>query len=59
MNCVYCKKKIVLVPSAAERAKRFGGTPQQHESLFTAHPYCALKERERKTIELMERLRNV
>lgn len=59
MNCAYCKKKIVLVPSAAERAKRFGGTPQQHESLFTPHPECALKERERQTSELMKRLRNV
>ena len=59
MNCIYCKKKIVLVPSAAQRAKRFGGTPQQYVRLFTSHPECALKERERQTSELIERLRNV
>lgn len=59
MNCIYCKKRIVLVPSAAQRAKKFGGTPQQYESLFTSHPECAFKERERQTSELMKRLRNV
>ena len=45
-NCTICGKKIVLVPSASERAKKFGGTPSHYESLFTTHAACALEDRD-------------
>lgn len=59
MNCTICGKKIVLVPSAEERAKKdvTGKTAAYYTSLFTTHSACALAERQRSTSELMARLR--
>lgn len=45
MNCSHCNKPIVLVPSAAERAKKFGGTPSSYTKLFTMHARCQLIKR--------------
>lgn len=39
-KCVYCQKPIVLVPSAEERAKKYGGKPEDYTALFTAHASC-------------------
>lgn len=55
MNCIHCNKPIVLVPSDAERARKYGGSPQHYARLFTEHPECALKSREQQTLELMRR----
>lgn len=57
MNCTHCGKPIVLVPSAAERAKTFGGRPDDYTRLFTAHAACTLEARAASTHELMQRLR--
>lgn len=55
MNCSICGKRVVLIPSAAERAKRYGGTAASYTRLFTTHSECAINKRERETIELMRR----
>lgn len=46
MNCIHCKKPIILVPSATERAAKYGGKPSDYTKLFTAHPDCTLKYRD-------------
>lgn len=55
MNCTLCKKPIVLVPSAAERAKKYGNTPAFYTSLFTEHADCTLAKRKADTSALMQR----
>lgn len=45
MNCIHCHKPIELVPSAAERARKFGGVPSDYTALFTYHAACTLKLR--------------
>jgi len=55
MACRICKKKIALVPSAAERAKKFGGKPSDYTNLFTTHTDCFLKERKSGTLELINK----
>jgi hypothetical protein len=44
------------VPSAKERADKYGGKPSDYTKLFTQHSSCALDKRERETRELMRRL---
>lgn len=56
MNCSICGKKIILVPSAKERAKRYGGKPRDYTKLFTEHHECLIQKREQDTIELMRRI---
>ncbi len=56
MKCKICKKEIVLVPSAAERARRFGGKPADYTKLFTVHDNCLLWQRRSETVDLMKRL---
>lgn len=56
MKCTICNKEIVLVPSAAERAKKYGGTPSYYTSLFTEHADCAIKKRETETLDLVRRI---
>lgn len=55
MNCTICNLPIVLVPSAAERAKRYGGEPSDYTNLFTTHAKCAVDKREAETIALIRR----
>jgi uncharacterized protein with PIN domain len=40
MNCLLCGKPITLVPSAAERAKKYGKTADHYDKLFTTHSEC-------------------
>jgi hypothetical protein len=56
MNCTICNLPIVLVPSAAERANKFGGTAAHYTALFTEHADCALRARDAETSELIKRL---
>ena len=56
MNCRICNKAIVLVPSARERAARFGGTPEFYTRLFTTHGTCQVAERKQGAEDLMHRL---
>jgi len=53
MNCTICKKPVVLVPSAAERAAKFGGKPSDYTKLFTAHGECVVDKRSAESVELM------
>lgn len=50
MNCTICGKPVVLVPSASERAKKFGGKPSDYTKLFTAHAACQLEKRDGKKV---------
>jgi len=56
MKCTICGKPIVLVPSAKERAIRFGGKPSDYTRMFTEHATCVIEKRERETRELIKRL---
>ena len=56
MNCTICGKPIILVPSAAERARKSGGKPSDYTKLFTAHGKCQVAKREQETRELIRRL---
>lgn len=58
MKCSICKKPIVLVPSAKERAAKYGGTPAYYEGLFKTHNECFLAQRKRDTSLLMARSRD-
>jgi hypothetical protein len=53
MNCTICSKPIKLVPSARERADKYGGKPSDYTKLFTEHAQCVIDKRERETLELM------
>jgi hypothetical protein len=59
MNCTICHKPIVLVPSAAERAKKdkAGNTASYYTSLFTEHSDCTLRKRQEETGALMKRIK--
>lgn len=46
MNCKFCNKRIVLVPSAKERAAKHGGKPSDYTALFTYHTDCWLAIRD-------------
>ena len=56
MNCTLCHKPVVLHPTAAQRAERYGGTPRDYTILFPRHADCELKAREQGTRELVKRL---
>jgi len=55
MNCTICNQPIVLVPSAAERARKFGGKASDYTKLFTTHSNCALNLRRDNTDILMKK----
>jgi len=55
MKCTICGKPIVLVPSAAERAKKHGGKASDYTKLFTTHSECALVKRKEETLALMQK----
>jgi hypothetical protein len=56
MNCTICLNKIVLVPSAKERARKHGGKPSDYTKLFTAHTNCILQQRKEETSALMKKI---
>lgn len=56
MNCTICDKPVVLHPTAAQRAERYGGTPRDYTILFPRHADCELKKRAADTEELLQRL---
>lgn len=57
MNCTLCNLPVILTPSAAERAKRYGGKPSDYTALFPMHAACTLAKCEADTAELMARHR--
>lgn len=56
-KCRHCGKPIVLVPSAAERARKYGGKPSDYANLFQWHDDCQLQLRQAETTELLQRKR--
>lgn len=58
MNCKICGEPVVLVPSAAERAAKYGGSAKDYIALFTTHAACFIEKRRREVGELMRRLTN-
>ncbi len=56
MNCTICGKKIVLVPSAKERAEKFGGVASDYTKLFTTHSECAVNKRSQESSDLMRQI---
>jgi len=54
MNCNICNKPVVLVPSATQRAIKYGGTASYYTRLFPVHSACALKKREEEVFKLMK-----
>jgi hypothetical protein len=56
MNCTICGKKIILVPSAAERARKFGGRASDYTALFNSHSQCAVNKREQEATQLMRKI---
>lgn len=55
--CTICGKPIVLVPSAVERARKYGESPRYYLNLFREHADCALRVRREETSALMQSLR--
>lgn len=55
MNCSECGKAIKLIPSAQERAAKYGGVPSDYTKLFTTHSDCFIQKRNRETRELIAR----
>lgn len=55
-NCKYCGEPIILVPSAQERAKKYGGSPNDYTNMFDYHSNCTLKMRKEATSELINRI---
>ena len=58
MKCTICHKPIVLVPSAQERAKKFGGKPSDYTRQFTEHAACTLAKRTADTARLLNNVYN-
>lgn len=58
MKCRICNEEIVLLPSAAERARKFGGAPADYAKLFTVHTHCALAERKAGVTKLLQEKRD-
>ena len=54
-TCTICNKPIVLVPSAKERAKRFGGRHSDYTAQFTEHGRCTVLKRSADSIANMRR----
>jgi hypothetical protein len=50
MNCTICGKRVVLIPSAAERARKdvTGKSAKYYTALFPRHAECELKNSDAK-----------
>jgi hypothetical protein len=55
MNCSICNKPIVLIPSAAERARKFGGKASDYTRRFTTHTDCFLIQNKATLSDLIKR----
>jgi len=56
MKCTICNKPVVLVPSASERASRYGGKASDYTKKFNTHSACFLEKRKQDTIDLMRKI---
>lgn len=55
-KCNICGKEIVLVPSAEERARKFGGKAQDYIKMFTSHSECIINKRREETSKLIKNI---
>lgn len=55
MKCAICGESIVLIPSAKERAAKYGGKPADYTALFTEHAACTIEKRERNSADRIRR----
>lgn len=55
-KCTICKKEIVLVPSASERAAKFGGKASDYTKMFTVHSECYVNKRSNASVELLRQI---
>ena len=55
MKCSICGKPIILIPSAQERAEKYGGKPSDYTKLFTVHADCAIMKRNEQTLNLINK----
>lgn len=55
MRCGLCGDVVRLTPSAAERARLYGGRPSDYTKLFPNHAECELALRKANTTALMRR----
>jgi len=54
MNCTICGKPVVLIPSARERAQKYGDHPAKYyASLFREHADCVINKRNADTLALI------
>ena len=57
-TCTICNKPVTLVPSAAERAKKYGDHPAAYYTrLFPDHTSCVLAKRKADDAAFYARLR--
>lgn len=56
MKCTICGKPVLLVPSAKERAKKYGGKPSDYTKLFTEHSACIINKRNEDVLKLMRKM---
>ena len=58
MNCTHCGKRVVLIPSATERAAKdvTGKTAACYIKLFPRHAKCELELREQSLDKFLERI---
>ena len=56
MNCTLCDRPVVLHPTAAQRAERYGGTPRDYTLLFPNHADCVVRARSQGSVDLIRRL---
>jgi len=57
MKCLHCGKPVTLLPTATERARACGGTPESYERIFTYHSRCTLELRAKGVSDLMNSLK--
>lgn len=53
MACPYCGKPVMLHPSAEERARKTGESPQYYRNIFQSHSACIVQARSAQAIALM------
>lgn len=56
MKCTICGKPVLLVPSAKERANKYGGKPSDYTKLFTEHSACVINKRNEDVLKLMRKM---
>lgn len=55
-KCAHCGKPVILSPSAAARAKKYGETPEYYRRLFPSHTECVLRARQDDLSKLLARV---